>query len=98
MEIIVVKKEDLEQFVTMFVTKVKSVIDDYVIEKEKEKFLSPKEACKLFIPAISRPTLDSLCNKGLLNKYHIGMRVFFKYSELIDVCKTFKKYKNNHHD
>lgn len=59
----------------------------------EEKLLSPKAACQLFQPAISRQTLDSLAKSGTLTKYQLGGKILFKYSELMQSLKTFKRYQ-----
>lgn len=43
-----------------------------------EKLLSPKEACNLFQPAVSRPTLTSWTSRGLVPVQKIGGTVFYK--------------------
>lgn len=63
------------------------------VEELQEKLLSPKETCKLFNPAISLVTLDTWADKGLLNKYHIGGRTYYKYSEVINSLQSLKKYQ-----
>jgi hypothetical protein len=64
----------------------------------EEKLLSPKEACKLFVPAISRQTLDSISKSGILQKHYLGGKVFFKYSEIMQALKTFKRYEQKKSD
>lgn len=62
-------------------------------EKElQEKLLSPEEACKLFLPAISRPTLESYSEKGYFTKYYLEGRTWFKYSEVMSALKNIKRY------
>ena len=61
----------------------------------KEKLLSPAEACKIFQPKISKPTLSSWTDKGLITEYRLGGRIFYRYSELIEAAKTLKKYKKH---
>ncbi|MFN8291612.1 MAG: helix-turn-helix domain-containing protein [Chitinophagaceae bacterium] len=58
----------------------------------EEKMLSAKEACKLFVPAITRPTLDKLCQNGLLSKHYVGSRIFFRKAEVLDSLKSYKRY------
>ena len=61
----------------------------------EEKFLSPIETCKLFYPPISRQTLDALSKNGTLIKHHLGGKTFFKYSEVTESVKSFKRYKKS---
>lgn len=58
----------------------------------QEKFLSPEETCKLFKPAISKPTLEAYAQKDLLKKHYLGGRTWFKYGEVVEAMKQIKKY------
>lgn len=65
-------------------------------EKElKEKLLSPEETCKLFSPAITKPTLESYSQKELLKKYSLGGRTWFKYHEVMEAVKEIKRFSRN---
>ena len=59
----------------------------------QEKLLSPAEACIVFQPSITKPTLKKWTDDGFLIQHRIGSRVFYKYSELLASLKTLKKYK-----
>ena len=63
-------------------------------DKQEEKLLSPAETCRIFQPSISKVTLTSWTNKGLLQDHRIGGRVFYKQSEVLAKLTTLKKYKN----
>lgn len=64
-------------------------------EKElAEKLLSPIEACKLFYPPISKSTLNRWEKQGLVKKYTIGGRTFFKYSEILSAATSLEKFKH----
>lgn len=58
-----------------------------------ERLLSPAEACKFFLPPITKPTISAWTKKGLLQDHRIGGRVFYKQSEILDSLQTLKKYK-----
>ena len=62
-------------------------------DERTESLLSPAEACKLFNPPITRPTLKAWTDKRLLQDHRIGGRVFYKRSEILDSLQTLKKYK-----
>ena len=62
------------------------------VEELQEKLLSPEETCKLFVPAISIPTLNNYAKEGLIKKHYLGRLTFYKYSEIIEALKTYKKY------
>jgi excisionase family DNA binding protein len=64
-------------------------------QENDEKLLSPAEACKLFVPAISRTTIDKWVADGRLKRYDLGGRVWFKQSEIFESAKSLKKYKSN---
>jgi hypothetical protein len=76
--------------------KVRQLVRDELLSVNQsiqdEKMISAKEACKMFIPSITRPTLDKLCEGGKLTKHYIGSRVYFKQSEVLGSAKSFKKY------
>lgn len=77
-------------------TKIESLILDLkenFNSKQDEKLLSPKETCALFSPKISIPTLSRWTSNGLLNRYDIGGRVFYKYSEIIKSLSLKKYFK-----
>ena len=64
-----------------------------ILDKQEDNFLSPKEVCERFVPKISKTTLASWTNQGLLQDYRIGGRVYYLFSEIIEKAKTLKKYK-----
>lgn len=61
-------------------------------EELQERLLSPEETCKLFTPAISKPTLESYYEKGYFQKYYLEGRTWYKYSEVMAALKSIKKY------
>lgn len=63
-------------------------------EQEKaDRMLSPEETCKLFSPAISLPTLAKYAKKGLLKKYYLGGRTWYRYGETIESIQNIKRYQ-----
>jgi hypothetical protein len=66
-----------------------------VLHEKEEKFLSPAEVCKIFVPAISKTTLAAWTKKGLLKEYRIGGRVFYKMSEVFKKVNTLYKYSSH---
>ncbi len=64
-----------------------------ILDKQKDQFLSPKEACERFVPKISKTTLAKWTAQGLIKEHRMGGRVFYLFSEIIDKAKTLKKYK-----
>jgi hypothetical protein len=63
-----------------------------VLQEKEEKFLSPAEVCKKFVPAISKTTLASWTKQGLLTEHRIGGRVYYKMSEVVNGRKTISRY------
>src|SRR5690242_6949705 len=76
---------------------VASIVDEklkvFKQQEAEEKLLSPAEACKLFHPEISMPTLKSWTKQELLKDYRFGNRVYYKYSEILEAGKTLRRYQ-----
>ena len=66
-----------------------------VAATQDEKLLSASEACKLFVPSISRLTLIRWTKADHLKEYRIGGRVYYKQSEIIEAAKHLEKYKSS---
>ena len=64
-----------------------------ILDKQEDRFLSPKETCDRFVPKISKTTLAAWTEQGLINQYRIGGRVFYLFSEIVEKAKTLKRYK-----
>jgi hypothetical protein len=62
--------------------------------QEDEKLISPAEAVKVFVPAITKLTLKHWTDDGLLNMIRIGGRTYYRKSEILQAGKELKKYKN----
>jgi len=65
-----------------------------VFSEQDEKYISPAETCKLFIPAITKATLTSWTEKGWLQDHRIGGRVYYFKSEVLACSLTLRKYKS----
>jgi hypothetical protein len=65
-------------------------------EAQNEKLLSAAEACKLFVPAISRLTLIRWTKADYLKEHRLGGRIYYRQSEVIEAAKHLKKYKSKH--
>jgi len=79
---------------------IRLVIQEEIIKitaKDDEKMVSPAETCKLFVPTITKATLTSWTNQGLLDQYRIGGRVYYKKSEVLEKTKKLCKYRNLYH-
>ena len=63
-------------------------------EAQEEKLLSATEACKVFVPTISRLTLIRWTQADYLKEHRIGGRVYYKHSEIIESAKHLEKYKS----
>ena len=62
-------------------------------QKFEEKLLSSDEACKMFVPKISRQTLVSWRKQGLLPYQTIGNRSYFKTSDILHAGTQLRLYK-----
>lgn len=90
-----------EELINSFSLLLDEKLNAFKQQELDDKLLSPAEACKLFQPAISKPTLASWDRQGLIKSYRIGNKVFYKYSELLESLKVLKRYKTKnslHHD
>lgn len=64
-----------------------------LLAEQDERLISPAEAARLFVPAVSTRTLSAWVKDGRIPSYSFGRRVFFKKSEIIQSAKLIKKYK-----
>ena len=60
-----------------------------------DNLISANEACKLFKPAITKNTLKSWVNLGLIEEVRFNTRVYYKKSDIINGAKNIKKYKTS---
>ncbi len=93
MENVILSPIPLEQLTGLLTSIVRHEIRTKQEEDLQHKFLSPKETCKLFSPAISLVTLEAWSQKGLMNKHYISGRTYFIYSEVMEAVKKLKKYQ-----
>lgn len=63
-----------------------------ILQNREEKLISPAKACEIFKPKISKTTLKSWTDQGLIQKHSLGGRVFYLESEIIASSKSLKKY------
>jgi hypothetical protein len=95
MSSVIVQGISVEEFIGLQRESIRNLVKTELTEitqKElKEKFLSPEETCKLFTPAISKPTLESY-SKKYFKKHYLGGRTWYKYSEVIEAIEKIKKY------
>ena len=61
---------------------------------QDERLISADEACKVFLPPISRLTLIRWTKADYLKEHRIGGRVYYKQSEIIESAKHLEKYKS----
>ncbi|MFL5786652.1 MAG: hypothetical protein ACJ748_01250 [Flavisolibacter sp.] len=64
-------------------------------KQSEEQLISPKEACKIFLPAISLSTLNNWTNEGLLPVHYIKGKKLYKKTEILARLTTLKKYNRN---
>ena len=83
----------LDQLVEVFRPMIKEEVNK-INSNQEERLISPSETCKLFVPSITKATLTSWTNQGLLDQYRIGGRVYYKKSEVVEKTKKLCKYRN----
>lgn len=88
----------LEKILRPFESIIKNQINEASSKAHEEKLLSPRETCRMFHPPISRPTLDKLVKRGVLTKHYMGRNVYFKYSDLLNALKSYKRYEKGKQD
>ncbi len=87
----------VEEFTALLVQALRPIIQEEVraaLENEQEKLLSPAKVCERFEPRLSKTTLTKWADQGLIEKYQMGGRTFYKLSEILQKSKTLKRYKN----
>ena len=72
---------------------IENAVEGSIKKDLQEKLLSIDETRKLFSPKISRPTLDKWTDKGILARYYVGGRPYYRYSEIIAAIQNDKRYK-----
>jgi len=82
-----------EELVDSIVAKLIPHIQAILGEQERDKLLSPTDACKMFIPAISTKTLARWTKDGLIVVQRVGGRLYYKHSDLLTAGSTLKRYK-----
>jgi hypothetical protein len=82
----------ISEFIPLFKGLIRDEVRAKYSDELQEKLLSPKEVCNLFQPKISLPTLASWTEKGLLTKYAMDGRTWYKYSEVLSALKSLKRY------
>ena len=93
MDKIILSPIPLEDLLQSLRSIIKEEIQAEQLNDLKEKLLSPAEACKVFQPKISKPTLTKWSDNNLIPERRIGGRIFYKYSELVEAAKNLQKYK-----
>lgn len=85
-----------------FCEMIRSIVEEAIIKAKKEEIierpLSPKEASELL--QVSKATLRTWTNEGLIKVYKIGGKVYYKQGELFESLskrKKYKQYKSNLH-
>jgi hypothetical protein len=75
---------------------IKSAVREELLAKDEakeEQLISPDKVCSIFQPKITRPTLQSYTDQGLIKSYRLGGRVWYKYSEIMNAIREIKRYK-----
>ena len=88
---IVLSSIPLESLLKSFREIIREEIKADLKDQLQEKLLNVTEVAKLF--SVSTMTISSWVAKGLLTKYSIGGRNYFKNAEVMESLKSLKKYK-----
>jgi hypothetical protein len=77
----------------------RAVVRDELTRKydteQENKMLSPEEASHLFSPRVSIQTLSNYEKQGLVIKYRMGRRTYYKYGEIMKAVQKVKRYSHN---
>jgi hypothetical protein len=80
-----------------FFDSLRQMIQEEIVKSQQkafgERMLSTKEACKLFVPAVTQVTLHNWSKAGILKKHYVGRSVYYKASEVIEAAKVHQRYK-----
>jgi len=76
---------DYTQLLDDLETRIEAAINRKPIAKEDEKFLSPIQAARMF--GVSVVTIHAWANDGLITRYKLGVKTYFKLSELVRAAK-----------
>jgi hypothetical protein len=75
--------------------RVNDAVRNIKAEELQERFLSISEVQKMFVPAISRKTVDNWTREGILLKHVIAGKPVYKYSQVMEAVKCVKKYQHS---
>jgi hypothetical protein len=82
---------DLQELISNVRTVIKEEIQASQEQQLQEKLLTTEEVGELL--RVSRQTVINWSREGILIKYTMGHKVYWKYSEIITALKTVKKFK-----
>lgn len=89
MERIFFEGSSSEEFMAKLCFKLKEIIKSYIEDnhnQEPEKLLTREETAKFL--KVSLPTLNNWTKAKVLTPHHIGRRVYYKKSEIINKLKN----------
>lgn len=81
----------IQSLATSVTTSVINAIRAEQAGAQQDKLFTTAEVADLF--GVTTVTISSWISKGLLQKYTMGGRNRFKYSEVMESMKTLKKYR-----
>lgn len=83
----------LEQLQELMRSTFREELSKVIPQQQDEKLLSPKEARKVWSPAVSLVTLDKWEKEGYLTAHWFGGRKFYRLSEILAAAKIIQPYK-----
>jgi hypothetical protein len=82
----------LEQLQELMRSTFREELSKVIPQQQDEKLLSPKEARKIWQPAVSLVTLDKWEKEGHLKAHWYGGRKFYRLSEILAAAKVLQPY------
>jgi len=89
-----ISDEQFEQILSIFKKAIREEMEAVSRLQWESKLLSPDEACNIFVPKISKVTLNRWTKEGWLCCQKIGGRVYYKRGDILNAGTSLKKYKS----
>lgn len=99
MQALITQGVSMEDFMAALACMVRKEVEAALQQSTQKEFssrlISPEETCNLFHPKISKVTLRSWTNQGLIKSHRIGRRVYYKHEEIQEAMQSLKRYKRS---
>jgi hypothetical protein len=74
---------------------VEAALQKQQLDELNEKYLSPKEACQLFQPAITRQTLAAWTKAGKIHCKRMGKFIYYRRGDVVAAVNKIQKLKSD---